>query len=88
MKSRKFLWAGVLVLVVMLFASYLVPNFYLRKYGTSIGDNNKSTYSGSNYNYNRGWRNGYGMMGSYRGRGMMGGYGRYGGMTGGGFRIN
>jgi hypothetical protein len=28
MKSTKFLWAGVLILGVLLLASYLIPNIY------------------------------------------------------------
>jgi rusticyanin len=86
MKSTKFMLSGILVLVVMLFASYLVPSFYLRNYTSSKEEATGVTYrkinnsfadsnynDGDNYNSN-GWSTnsyGYGMMGGAGG--MMGG---------------
>lgn len=80
MKSIKFLWSGVIILVLLLFASYLVPNFYLSKYETLQRNNGNSNYGNkNNYYFNNGWGSGYRMMG---------GYGRYGGMMGGNFGYN
>lgn len=83
MKSRKFLWSGVLILSVLLFATYLVPNIYLGGNKVLRETNINSIYRSDNYNYSNRWGSGYGMMGSYRGRGMMG---EYGGMMGRNFR--
>lgn len=76
MKSIKFLWSGVIILVILLFASYLIPNFYLSRPAAASGVNNTNAYRNYNDNLNganRGrWDSqGYGMMGGYRG--MMGG---------------
>jgi hypothetical protein len=57
MKSTKFLWSGVVILVVLLFASYLIPNFYFARSGKTKGVNNPSNDGSINNNYNR-WGNG------------------------------
>lgn len=66
MKSTKFLWLGVLVLVVLLFASYLIPNFYLKGSTTSIGANSTNDNRSNTNIFGGGWgneKNGYSMMG-------------------------
>lgn len=86
MKSTKFLWLGVIVLVLLFFATYLIPNFYLSRNEVSQKNNGNNYGNNNNYYYGSGWGSGYGMMGSYGG--MMGGYGRYGGMMGRSFGYN
>ncbi|MBV7275857.1 hypothetical protein I6U48_23460 [Clostridium sp. PL3] len=79
MRSTKLMWSGIIVLVVLLFASYLVPSFYFIGYaaskeGSSVSDNYGNSNSSNNSSDNNGFgRNfySYGMMSGYGG--MMGG---------------
>jgi rusticyanin len=86
MRSTKLMWSGVIVLVVLLFASYLVPSYYFRGYAASkvgAGDNNYGSANNTNNNSSYGDGNNYGSNRrnkNYYGYGMMGGYG---GMMGG-----
>lgn len=69
MKSTKLLWSSLIVLILLLYASYIIPQFYYRADAAAKVVNNTSSYGNTENNYSRRGKGsyGYGMMGGNRG---------------------
>lgn len=64
MKSTKFLWSCLIILILLLFGSYIIPQVYFHKSQVTRVINSPSSNEGITNNYNRSANgfNGYGMM--------------------------
>ncbi|MDF2883090.1 MAG: hypothetical protein K0R54_3647 [Clostridiaceae bacterium] len=69
MKSTKFLWSFLIILALLLCASYIIPEFYSGKNEITTAANNSAGNGSTANNYSRRANgfNGYGMMGGNRG---------------------